>query len=50
MHIKIPFEYRMSYIIPRGHWCDTVLNVHAPTKDKIDDVKDSSLQGIGTCV
>jgi hypothetical protein len=27
----------MSYIILRGHWCDTVLNVHVPT----DDVKDS---------
>jgi exonuclease III len=26
----------------RGHWCDiTVLNVHAPTEDKTDDVKDS---------
>jgi hypothetical protein len=26
----------MSYIILRGHWCDTiVLNVHAPTKNKI---------------
>jgi hypothetical protein len=31
----------MSYIILRGHWCDIiVLNVHAPTEDKIDDVKD----------
>jgi hypothetical protein len=33
---------RMSYLILRGHWCDTiVLNVHAPTEDKIDYVKDS---------
>jgi hypothetical protein len=32
---------RMSYIIPRGHWFHIVLNVHAPTEDKIDDVKDS---------
>jgi hypothetical protein len=33
---------RMSYIILRGGWCDIiVLNVHAPTEDKIDDVKDS---------
>jgi hypothetical protein len=33
---------RMSYIILRGHWCDIfVLNVHAPTEDKIDDMKDS---------
>jgi hypothetical protein len=31
----------MSYIILRGLWCDNiVLNVHAPTEDKIDDVKD----------
>jgi hypothetical protein len=28
----------MSYITLRGHWCDTVLNVHAPTEDK-DDIK-----------
>jgi hypothetical protein len=33
---------RMSYIILRGHWCHiVVLNVHVPTEDKIDDVKDS---------
>jgi hypothetical protein len=32
----------MSYIILRGHWCPIiVLNVHAPTEDKTDDVKDS---------
>jgi hypothetical protein len=32
----------MSYIILRGHWCHViVLNVHAPTEDKTDDVKDS---------
>jgi hypothetical protein len=32
----------MSYIILRGHWCDNiVLNVHAPTVDKIDHMKDS---------
>jgi hypothetical protein len=31
---------RMSYIILRGRWCDIiVLNVHAPTDDKIDNVK-----------
>jgi hypothetical protein len=30
----------MSYIILRGRWCDIiVLNVHAPTEDKIDDIK-----------
>jgi hypothetical protein len=32
----------MSYIILSGRWCHiTVLNVHAPTEDKTDDVKDS---------
>jgi hypothetical protein len=31
----------MSYIIPRGRWCNIiVLNVNAPTDDKIDDMKD----------
>jgi hypothetical protein len=30
----------MSYIILRGRWCHIiVLNVHAPTEDKTDDVK-----------
>jgi hypothetical protein len=29
---------RMSYIILRGRWCHIiVLNVHAPTENKIDD-------------
>jgi hypothetical protein len=33
---------RMSYIILRGRWCQViVLNVHAPTEDKADDVKGS---------
>jgi hypothetical protein len=32
----------MSFIILRGRWCHiVVLNVHAPTEDKTDDVKDS---------
>jgi hypothetical protein len=32
----------MSYIILRGRWCDIiVLNVHAPTEDKTDDLKDN---------
>jgi hypothetical protein len=32
----------MTYIILRGCWCDiTILNLHAPTEDKIDDMKDS---------
>jgi hypothetical protein len=32
---------RTSYIILRSRWClIIVLNVHVPTKDKTDDVKD----------
>jgi hypothetical protein len=31
---------RMSYIILRGCWRNIVLNVHAPTEDKIDDIED----------
>jgi hypothetical protein len=38
---------RMPYIILRGRWCNTiiVLNVHAPTEDKID-MKDSFCEEI----
>jgi hypothetical protein len=33
---------RMSYIILRSFWCNiSVLNVHAPSKDKSDDVRES---------
>jgi hypothetical protein len=32
---------RISYITLKGRWCDIiVLNVHAPTEDKDDDIKD----------
>jgi hypothetical protein len=32
----------ISYLILRGHWCHiTILNVHTPTGDEIDDAKDS---------
>jgi hypothetical protein len=32
----------MSHITLRGHWCDiVVLNIQAPTQDKIDDMKGS---------
>jgi exonuclease III len=32
----------MSYLTLSGRYCDIiVLNVHAPTEDKIDDMKDS---------
>jgi hypothetical protein len=31
---------KMPYIILIGRWCDIiVLNVHAPTEDKTDDVR-----------
>jgi hypothetical protein len=37
----LTFNIVMSYIILRGHWCNIiVLNVHAPTEDKIDDIND----------
>jgi hypothetical protein len=33
---------RMSYIVLRDCWCHIiVMNFHAPTENKIDDVKDS---------
>jgi hypothetical protein len=33
---------RMSYIMLRRRWCHIiVLNIHVPTEDKIEDVKDS---------
>jgi len=33
---------RMSYIAPRGRWCNNiVLNVHAPSEEKSNDSKDS---------
>jgi hypothetical protein len=40
---KIEFvSDRVSYIILRGRWCHIiVLNVHAPTEDKTDEVKNS---------
>jgi hypothetical protein len=41
---------RMSYIILRSRWCHiVVLNVHAPTEDRTDDVKDSFYEEL-TCV
>jgi hypothetical protein len=39
---------RMSYIILRGRWCHIiVLNVHSPTEDKTDDVKDRHYEELG---
>jgi hypothetical protein len=38
---------RMPYIILRGCWClIIVLNVHAPTADETDDVKDSFYEDV----
>ena len=32
----------MSYVVLRGRWCNIiVLNVHAPSEEKSDDLKDS---------
>jgi hypothetical protein len=31
----------MSYTTLKGRWCGNVLNVHAPTEDKDDVIKDS---------
>jgi endonuclease/exonuclease/phosphatase family metal-dependent hydrolase len=40
--IRVEFvSDRMSYIIPKGRWCDIiVLNLYAPTEDKDNDIKD----------
>jgi hypothetical protein len=35
---------RIPYITLRGCCCHIVLNVHAPTDDKSDNVKDSSYE------
>jgi endonuclease/exonuclease/phosphatase (EEP) superfamily protein YafD len=38
----------MSCIILKGRWCHIiVLNLHALTEDKIDDVKDSFYEELG---
>jgi hypothetical protein len=38
----------MSYIILRGRWCNIiVLNVHASSEDKRDNVKDSFYEELG---
>jgi hypothetical protein len=42
---------RMSYIILRGHWFYiNVLNAHAPTEEKIDDVKTASTRNWNACL
>ena len=33
---------KISYIVLRGCWCNIIVsNVHAPTEEKSDDLKDS---------
>jgi hypothetical protein len=40
----------MSYIILRGRWFHIIiLNVHAPTEDKTDDVKDGFYEELECC-
>jgi hypothetical protein len=41
--IRVEFvSERLSYIILNGRWCEIIiLNVHAATEDKGDDIKDS---------
>jgi hydroxypyruvate isomerase len=35
----------MSYTILRGRWCNIiVLNVHDPTEDKIDDIRETFIE------
>ena len=31
----------MSHTVLRGHWCNIVFNVHAPSEEESDDSKDS---------
>ena len=41
------FSDRVSCITLKSRWCDTIdLNVHAPTEDKDDDIKDSFYEEI----
>ena len=38
---------RVSYIVLRGRWCNIiVLNVHAPSEERNDDLKDSFYEEI----
>jgi hypothetical protein len=36
----------MSNIILRGCWCDDVMNVHVPSEDKTDDMRNSFYKDI----
>jgi len=38
----------MLYIVLRGHWCNIiVLNVHPPSEEKSDDLKDGFYKELG---
>jgi hypothetical protein len=46
---RVEFVSDVVYIIPRQRLCDIIiLNVHAPTEDKMDDVKDSLYDELNT--
>jgi hypothetical protein len=38
---RVEFFSDRLYVTLRSHWCDIVLNVHAPFEDKHDNMKDS---------
>ena len=35
---------RVSYIVLRGRWCNSVLNVHATSEEKSDDSKERGIR------
>jgi hypothetical protein len=38
---------RVSYIVLRGRWCNIIiLNVHAPSEEKSEDLKDEELEQV----
>jgi hypothetical protein len=42
---------RISYVILRDHCCDIIaLKIHAPTEDKIGDMKDSFYEELGRVI
>jgi hypothetical protein len=45
--IRVEFVRDRMYIILNGRWCDIiVMNEHAPTEDKDNDIKDSFYEGL----
>jgi hypothetical protein len=41
---RVEFVSDKTYLTLKGPWCDIVLNVNAPSKDKDDDIKDISYE------